>query len=91
MKTFFRLDLFLSVGISPAWAESTVTAINGKLPAPTYTDLGPAGDSAGDQRIWQVAGKTEDDQVVIMTMIMTTTSQPEQGADVETRVTEAVF
>ena len=36
-------------------------------------------------------GKTPEDQVVILTLIMTTTSQPKQGADVETRLSEAVF
>ena len=91
MKTLSLLCLGLSLCISPAWAESTVTATNGKLPDPTYIDLGQAGDSVGDQRIWQVLGKTPEDQVVIMTLIMTTTSQPEQGADVETRLSEAVF
>lgn len=91
MKTISLFGLLLSIGISPAWSESTVTAFNGKLPDPTYIDLGSAGDSAGDQRIWQVMGKTKEDQVVIMTLIMTTTSQPEEGSDVETRLTEAVF
>jgi hypothetical protein len=91
MKTSSLLCLFLFTGISPAWAGSTVTATNGMLPDPTYIDMGDAGDSVGDQRIWQVAGKAQDDQVVTMTMIMTTTSQPGQSSDVETRLSQAVF
>jgi len=91
MKTSSLLCLFLCTAISPAWAESTVTATNGLLPDPTYIDLGEAGDSVGDQRIWQVRGKGQDDQVVIMTMIMTTTSQPGQSSDVETRLSQAIF
>lgn len=91
MKTSSLLGLFLCAGISPAWAGSTVTATNGLLPDPTYIDLGDAGDSVGDQRIWQVTGTGQDDQIVTMTMIMTTTGQPGQSSDVETRLSQAIF
>ena len=91
MKTSSLLCFLLFAGTSPAWAESTVTATNGLLPEPTYIDMGDAGDSVGDQRIWQVTGKGPDDQIVTMTMIMTTTSQPGQSSDDETRLSQAIF
>lgn len=74
----------------PAFAGGTVTVTHGKVPDPTYLDLGPAGDSVGDQRIWEFPGKTADGVDVTMDWLMTTTGQPD-ATGVENRMTTAVF
>ena len=76
---------------APALAGATVTVTHGKTPDPTYIDLGPAGESVGDQRIWEFPGKTAEGGAVVMDWLMTTTGQPEGSADLENRVTSAVF
>lgn len=75
----------------PALAGPTITVTHGKAPDPTYIDLGAAGESAGDQRIFEFAGKTADGEDVVMDWIMTTTGQPQGTTGLESRMTSAVF
>lgn len=76
---------------TPALADSSVTVTHGKTPDPTYIDLGPAGDSAGDQRIWEFSGQTTTGEPVVMDWLMTTTGQPDTATGLERRMTSAVF
>ena len=76
---------------SVAWGQTTVTVMHGEVPAPTVIDLGVAGESAGDQRIWHYTGTTPEDQVVMMDWIMTTTAASDQTTPLESRVTNGVF
>lgn len=75
---------------APAFAGGTVTVTHGKVPDPTYLDFGAAGDSVGDQRIWEFPGKTADGGDVTMDWLMTTTGHPD-ASGVENRMTTAVF
>lgn len=81
----------LSAFAMPALADTTITVTHGKTPDPTYIDLGTPGDSAGDERIWQFGGKTDDGQAVVMDWLMTTTGQPDAASGLENRMTSAVF
>lgn len=76
---------------SVAWGQTTVTVLHAEVPAPTVIDLGVAGDSVGDQRIWHYTGTTPEDQVVMMDWIMTTTAASDQTTPLESRVTNGVF
>lgn len=76
---------------APALAGATITVTHGKTPDPTYIDLGPAGDSVGDQRIWEFPGKTAEGGDVVMDWLMITTAQPAATPDLENRMTSAVF
>jgi len=75
----------------PAFAGETITVTHGKTPDPTYIDLGPAGDSVGDQRIWEFPGKTAEGGDLVMDWLMITTGQAEASPDLENRMTSAVF
>lgn len=81
----------LAMLATPVLAGSTITVTHGKTPDPTYIDLGPAGDSAGDQRIWEFGGATAEGEPVLMDWVMTTTGQPQAATGVEHRMTSAVF
>lgn len=91
MKTLLLPGMMLALLATPALAGSTVTVTHGKTPDPTYIDLGPEGDSAGDQRIWEFAGQTEAGEPVTMDWLMITTGQPETASGLENRLTSAVF
>lgn len=75
----------------PAFSAETITVTHSKVPAPTLIDLGPAGDSAGDLRIWHFRGTAPGNVEVIIDFIMTTTAQSEDPAQLDSRMTEAVF
>ena len=75
----------------PAFCAETLTVVHGKVPAPTMIDLGPVGDSAGDQRVWHFLGATEDGAAVMMDFIMTTTYQSDDPSVLDSRMTDAVF
>lgn len=75
----------------PAFAGTTITVTHGKTPDPTYIDLGPAGDSVGDQRIWEFPGKTAEGGDLVMDWLMITTGQADASPDLENRMTSAVF
>lgn len=81
----------LSVFTAPAFAGASITVTHGKIADPTYLDLGPAGDSVGDQRIWEFGGKTAEGEPVIMDWVMITTGQPDATQGLESRMTSAVF
>ena len=75
----------------PAFSAETITMTHGKAPAPTLIDLGPAGDSAGDQRIWHFLGNADRNVTVNIDFVMTTTAQSEDLAQLDRRMTDAVF
>lgn len=81
----------LSAFAAPAFAGATITVTHGKTPDPTYLDLGPAGDSIGDQRIWEFGGTTAEGEPVVMDWVMITTGQPDAAQGLESRITSAVF
>lgn len=81
----------LSALVMPALAGPSITVTHGKTPDPTYLDLGPAGDSTGDQRIWQFGGKTAEGEAVTMDWVMITTGQADTASGLESRMTSAVF
>jgi hypothetical protein len=89
-KTILSLIL-LAAFAQPAFSADTITVTHGKVPAPTLIDLGPVGDSAGDQRIWHFRGTAPDNVTVIIDFIMTTTAQSEDPAQLDSRMTDAVF
>ena len=74
-----------------AVAAESLTVTHAATPAPTYLDLGAAGDSVGDVRIWHFNGVTQLDKPVVMDWTMTTTSKDVVELGVESRVTLAVF
>ncbi len=78
---------FATTGIALLWRRPSEP----EVPAPTVIDLGVAGDSVGDQRIWHYTGTTPEDQVVMMDWIMTTTAASDQTTPLESRVTNGVF
>lgn len=89
-KTILSLIL-LAAFAQPAFSAETITVAHGKVPAPTLIDLGPAGDSAGDQRIWHFRGTAAGNVAVIIDFIMTTTAQSQDPAQLDSRMTDAVF
>lgn len=91
MKRFVILFLMLPALSLPALAGSTITVTHGQTPDPTYLDLGPAGESIGDQRIFEFGGKTTDSEAVVMDWVMTTTGQTAGTEGIENRMTSAVF
>jgi hypothetical protein len=91
MKTLIVPAMMLALLATPALSDSSVTVTHGKTPDPTYIDLGPAGDSAGDQRIWEFGGQTAEGEPVVMDWLMITTGQPEAASGLESRMTSAVF
>lgn len=91
MKKLVLSFVLLSALAAPAFAGATVTVTHGKVPDPTYLDLGPAGDSVGDQRIWEFPGKTAEGEAVLMDWLITTTGQPDPATGLENRMTSAVF
>ena len=91
MKTAATLVLFLSAIAIPAHAESTFTVTHGKVPNPTYIDLGDPGQSVGDQRIWHYDGQDDKDGKVTMDWVMTTTATANKTETLESRITLGVF
>ena len=91
MNRIVVTSLVLLGFLQPAVAATTLTVIHGNTPDPTYIDLGSAGDSVGDQRIWEFSGKASDGQAVTMDWIMTTTGQPDVATGLERRVTTGLF
>ncbi len=69
----------------------TVIVAHPATPAPTYLDLGAAGESAGDVRIFNFPGTTDDGAPVRTDWIMTTTAIDMPEAGVETRIAKGVF
>lgn len=90
MKRIFVLLLSMFAIVGPAVADDTVTVTHGKPPAPAYIDLGAAGASVGDQRIFKFDGKA-DSETVVMEWVMTTLSTPEPDLDAEVRSTTGYF
>ena len=76
---------------SVAWGQTTVTVTHGEVPPPTFIDLGVAGDSVGDLRIWHFTGKTADDLAVTMDWTMVTTAASDETTQLESRLTKGVF
>ena len=91
MKKSILSLVVLAAFAQPAFSAETITVTHSKVPAPTLIDLGPAGDSAGDQRIWHFLGTAPGDVAVSIDFIMTTTAQSEDPAQLDSRMTDAVF
>lgn len=89
-RTIFSLFLLTALA-QPVFAAETITVLHGKVPAPTVNDLGPAGDTVGDERIWHFLGTAPDGSTVIIDFIMTTTAQSEDPDGLDSRMTDAVF
>ena len=89
-RTIFSLFLLTALA-QPAFAAETITVLHGKVPAPTVIDLGPAGDTVGDELIWHFLGTAPDGSIVIIDFIMTTTAQSEDPDGLDSRMTDAVF
>jgi hypothetical protein len=86
------LPLFLITAFAqPAFAAQTITVLHGKVPAPTVIDLGPVGDSVGDERIWHFLGTLPDNSAVSIDFIMITTALSDQPDGLDRRMTDAVF
>lgn len=83
--------ILLAALAQPAFSAEALTVTHGKVPAPTLVDLGPAGESVGDQRIWHFSGTAPGNVRVIIDFIMTTTAQSEDPAQLDSRMTDAVF
>lgn len=90
MTRFAALLISIFAIVSPAVADDTVTVTHGKTPAPTYLDLGTAGESVGDQRFFKFDGKAGS-ETVVMEWVMTTLSTPEPDLDAEVRSTTGYF
>lgn len=91
MKKISLLAALLCATFTPAFAATTVTVTHGKTPDPVYLDLGVEGDSVGDQRIFEFGGTTTEGEAVMLDFMMTTTGLPEDGSELENRMTVAVF
>ncbi|AWB50689.1 hypothetical protein HYN69_19085 (plasmid) [Gemmobacter aquarius] len=91
MKRLSLLATLFATAFTPAFAASTVTVIHGKTPDPVYLDLGVEGASVGDQRIFEFGGATTEGEAVTLDFLMTTTGLPEDGSELENRMTVAVF
>lgn len=91
MKRLSLLAALFCAAVTPALAETTLTVTHGKTPDPTYIDLGAEGASVGDQRIFEFGGTTTEGEAVMLDFLMTTTGIPEDGSDLENRMTVAVF
>ena len=89
MRMLALAAVTLAVLAPPALAD-TITVTHGKTPDPVYLDLGAAGDSVGDQRIWEFSGKTTGGDAVVMDWLMITTGPPD-ASGLESRMTSAVF
>jgi hypothetical protein len=89
-KSILSLVLLAALA-QPALSAETITVLHDKVPAPTLIDLGPAGDSAGDQRIWHFLGNAEGGGSVNIDFIMTTTARSDDPAQLDRRMTDAVF
>lgn len=87
------LVLFAALAAMQARAESVsdLVVTHGPAPKPTYVDNGSEGESAGDVRVWHFEGKTADDAVVTIEVIMTTTGLDTAGEGIESRVALGVF
>lgn len=84
--------LLAAVGLlQPAVAGTTLTVTHGNTPEPTYSDRGSAGDSVGDQRMWEFSGNASGGQAVTMEWIMIATGQADAAAGLERRVTTGLF
>lgn len=91
MKTSSALGLVLTTSTLPTWAVSTFTAFNGTLLNSACIDPGQSRASTDDQRIRQIKDGTRKGEVVIMTLIATSTRQLSQGEYLATRMMETVF
>jgi hypothetical protein len=76
-SSIFSLFL-LTAFAQPAFAAETITVIHSKVPAPTVIDLGPVGESVGDERIWHFLGTAPDSSTVSIDFIMITTAQSDE-------------
>lgn len=90
MKKLTIISALLCTVLTPAFAGTTVTVTHGKTPDPTFLDLGAEGPSVGDMRIFEFGGQTAEGEAVVLDFVMTTTGIPD-GAEVENRMTTAVF
>ncbi len=81
----------MSCGSDGQTADSTVvetvTVLHPATAAPTLIDLGPAGASVGDVRIFHFSGLTDTGEAVDTDWVMTTTALDSPAVGVETRVT----
>lgn len=75
----------------PALSAETLVVTHGKVPVPTLIDLGPVGESVGDERIWHFAGTGDGNLTVMMDFIMTTTALSADSDGLDSRMTDAVF
>ena len=89
-RSIFSLFL-LTAFAQPAIAAETITVIHSKVPAPTVIDLGPVGESVGDERIWHFLGTAPDSSTVSIDFIMITTAQSDDPDGLDSRMTDAVF
>ena len=85
------LALSLCAALAPQAQADTLTVLHGPVPQPTYVDLGPQGDSVGDMRIWHFMGAVQGDLAVSIDFIMTTTAHSDDPAQLDNRMTDAVF
>jgi len=92
-STFRVLVLFAVLAAMQVRAENMADMVvtHGPAPKPTYVDNGSEGESAGDVRVWHFEGKTANDAVVTLDVIMTTTGLDTAGEGIESRITLGVF
>jgi len=90
MKRLFLFAISVLLFTASALANTALTITHGPVPAPTYIDLGEAGDSVGDVRIWRFAGTSSSDEAVMMDWLMTTTGHADHTTELESRLTLSV-
>lgn len=91
MKRIALASLIVGTFAQAAFCAETVVLTHGKVPAPTLIDLGPVGDSVGDQRIWHFLGTSQDNVSVMMDLMMTTMALSSDPSGFDSRMTDAVF
>lgn len=90
MKLAILAALALSAFATVGHSETLLSVSHGPVSDPVYIDLGAAGDSVGDQRIFELSGKTADEKEVFLEFIMTTMGSDEQNGT-ERRVTLGIL
>jgi hypothetical protein len=91
MKAVATYLLALGTLVTSAHAGSTLTVVHGEVATPTYIDLGAAGQSVGDQRIWHYDGQDDKSAKVTMDWVMTTTATTNTPGEFESRITLGIF
>jgi len=85
------LLLMLAGGATQAAAETALTVTHGPTPDPVYLDLGEAGESVGDQRIFRFDGIDSGGAAVRMYFVLTNAALAETADEFDARLTTAVF